>query len=85
MDLILQDGVEVVFFLSPYHPLVYRHLVHSEEYRIVTDVEGYFRSVAAKKGIRIIGSYDPARIGLTESDFYDGMHPKPEAVRRLFQ
>lgn len=85
VDLALRDQVKMAFFLSPYHPMVYDHLIHSERYQIVADVERYFRSIAQRKGVRVVGSYDPARAGLGEEDFYDGLHPKPGALQKLFE
>lgn len=85
VELVLREGVEVTLFLPPYHPLVYDALVRSDRYRVIVDVENHFRSVAARKSLRLIGSYDPGQAGMTEADFYDGMHPKPEAVQKLFR
>lgn len=85
VDLLFKDNVEVIFFLPPYHPLVYQTMMKSTEYKIIAEVENYFRHLAEAKGIRVVGSYDPVRCGLGEADFYDEAHAKFEAVQRLFQ
>ena len=35
-------------------------------------------------GITVIGSYDPNRLGLTEEDFYDGLHVKESGILKFF-
>ncbi|MCY6959370.1 hypothetical protein [Clostridium brassicae] len=84
INLIQRDGVEIEFFLSPYHPYVYKQLMNSSEYRIVDKVEKYFIQFAESKKIKVYGSYDPVTIGCTEDDFYDGMHIKTSAVKKIF-
>ena len=79
-----QDEVEVCLFLAPYHPMVFDYLSTSGDYRIVLEVEDYFRSIAQEKDIPLIGSYDPKALNLSEVDFYDGMHPKTEAIHQIF-
>jgi len=84
-DLMQRDGVDVTLFLAPYHPMVFDYLSTSTDYRIVLDVEDYFRSIAQKKNIPIIGSYNPESLTLSENGFYDGMHPKTEAINQIFR
>lgn len=43
------------------------------------------RLIASKKGIKVIGSYNPEKYSLTNSDFYDAMHPADNAVKKIFQ
>lgn len=80
-----QQGTTVVFFLAPYHPTVWRFLQGASEYQYVAKAESWYRELAARHGIRVIGSFDPVPFALTSSDFYDGMHCKPEVVVKLFR
>ncbi|MBL4889639.1 MAG: DUF1574 family protein [Candidatus Lindowbacteria bacterium] len=80
---LLENDIKVVFFLSPYHPYVYRHLVGSHQYKIILASEKFFRDVALKNRISIVGSYSPEACELEEKDFYDGMHPKAQAISRM--
>ena len=79
------QGIEVVLYLTPYHPLVYSYLRDSEKYKIVLDAEKYFREVAAEYELTIVGSYDPERCGLSNEDFLDGMHMRREPVERILR
>lgn len=79
------DGVEIVFLLSPYHPKTY-YLITTQKHLNILDVSAaYFRDLAKRGNIRIMGSYNPADYNLTGADFYDGVHIKDEALRRIFQ
>lgn len=80
-----QQGTTVIFFLAPYHPTVWRFVQATSEYQYVPRAEAWYRTLAAKQNVRVIGSFDPAPFGLTSTDFYDGMHCKPEVVVRLFR
>jgi len=85
LDLMKRDGVEVSLFLSPYHPVVYDYISTADDYRIMLEVENYLRVLADENGIRIVGSYDPIRLNLSKTDFYDGMHPTTEAINKIFR
>lgn len=81
----LQDaGVRIVLFLAPFHPVAYRRLVDSGPLEIISEVEDTYREMAARRGIRVIGSYDPEAIGFTGADFYDALHAKRDPVGKLF-
>ncbi len=72
-----KDGVNVIFFFVPYHPVTYRLLAASQNYKIILD--------AQKNGIIRIGSYNPAELSCGEEDFYDGMHPKSGAIEHILK
>jgi hypothetical protein len=77
-----RDGVRVVLLLTPYHPTAYAGLLASRKYRIVAEAEADFRQLAARLGVPILGSYDPAVGGFTETDFYDASHTRDTALER---
>lgn len=81
---LVADGSEVVIFLSPYHPQLYGLLTANPRYRAVQEIETMLRQFGAEQRIPVVGSYDPQRLGFTENDFYDGLHPKREAINRFF-
>lgn len=83
IDLMLKDKVKIVFFLSPYHPVTYNNLVKSDKYKIIVEVQRYFEKFAKNKNIEIRGSYNPNDYSLTNLDFYDGMHLKQNAIKRI--
>jgi hypothetical protein len=80
-----ESGAEVHLLLMPFHPLVYTRMQTDRRYARVAEAENTFRSMAAAQGWRITGSYDPARAGMTELDFFDGMHLKRSVLTRLLK
>lgn len=69
-------NVEVEFFLPPYHPIVYDYLSSNSNYHNVLTTEKYLTDFAVKHKIKVYGSYNPYKYGLTSNDFTDGMHSK---------
>ena len=89
LELFLQEmqqaGVEVSLFLSPFNNAYYDHIKQqTDNYQQMLAVEPLVREMAKKMGIRVIGSYDPYACGLTQMDFYDGLHCSSEAVQRFW-
>ena len=78
LQIMKNDGVRCVLFLSPYHPLFYQNLPS------LAATETIFREVAARNNLEIFGAYNPEQIQLTEADFFDYWHPTPEGLARLF-
>jgi hypothetical protein len=84
IDRLKADGVRVILFLAPYHPVAYENLRRSHTYgSIMQEAETYFRDLARRKGIQVLGSYNPSGWCAPE-EFYDGMHPKKICLDRLF-
>lgn len=86
IDYMQSCGVEIVFFLAPYHPFVYEYvtLYNYDDHAGFFAVEPYVRAYAAQMGIPVVGSYDPSQLGLTETDFFDGLHVKSEGIAKYF-
>lgn len=76
-----KKGIEVVFFLAPYHPMLYDYFRQNKTYHIVFEIEKYFREFGKSHNINTIGSYDPAVYNFDPSFFYDGYHCKENAIR----
>lgn len=70
----------VVFWLAPYHPLVYEKIKKNS--LGILDTEKYFIDFARKNDIKIYGSYDPSAYGFREIDFFDYNHLKNGAADR---
>ncbi len=79
------QGVEVILYLTPYHPIVYSYFVRTEKYWQVMATEQYFKKCAEENGFSVVGSYNPGACGLSNADFLDGMHLRREAVYRILE
>jgi len=85
LSFLVDEGVEVLLYLPPYHPTAY-YLVESDpSYGLVRDSERAYRELAEKHGLQIFGDYDPSAVGIGEADFFDGLHAKPDAVSRIIE
>lgn len=80
-----KQNIKIIFYLPPYHPIVYNTFRSDKRYANVLRAEDYFYSFAKKNHIQIIGSYNPNLIGISEKDFYDGMHLKTTSLRGFFK
>jgi len=69
-----QRGTCAVVVLMPYHPTVYHVLATSVRYSVPISVGSFVRQLARSVSAPVVGDYDPAAIGMTSKDFYDGMH-----------
>jgi hypothetical protein len=77
------QGIRVCFYLGPYHPTTYAEMRDKHDYRIGGDMEDYLRGLQARMGVTVVGSYDPARAGVTASDFFDGLHLKDTGAAKV--
>ena len=80
-----KQGVEVVFLLIPFHPVAYKLFNDSSRYRIVLTIEDMLRDFAQRNKMKLIGSYDPKRYGLTGKDFFDDTHGHETVVQKVVQ
>jgi len=78
------QGVEVVVYLSPYHPIVWDYFEDHSKYHVVMMAEIAARKISQKFNIEVIGSYNPYQSNLVSSDFYDGMHPNYSGIGKIF-
>lgn len=80
---ILENNIELSFFLTPYHPIVYEKIM--QDYSIVLDVENKVVKFAKEKGIEYFGSFNPKKVDINNADFYDGMHCKEHAIKEIMK
>jgi hypothetical protein len=78
-----KQGIEVIFVLPPYHPITYNILTNNPKYKIIEHIETYLRFLSAKRGVRLVGSYDPRKYDLISVDFIDGMHSRDIVMEKL--
>ncbi|MDD3428715.1 MAG: hypothetical protein PHG02_01750 [Oscillospiraceae bacterium] len=79
-------GVNVIFLLTPYHPICYNGAREQiEHYSGFFAAEEYFKAYAQQHNITVYGSYNPEICGVTEADFYDGIHVKEEGLAKFFE
>jgi hypothetical protein len=83
IKLIKADGVELVIFLPAYHPIAYDILMKDQFNRNIMKAQEFYKDLAQRYDIEVVGSYNPSDDGLVETDFYDAMHLRPEGVQKV--
>lgn len=83
VDLLQKDGVRVVFFLPPYHPLAYERIMTARCSQTIASAHQYFLALAARKRLLVLGSYDPRDCCCDGADFLDGHHPRMSCLRKF--
>ena len=71
-------GIEVEIYFPTWYPLLYEELNRSGRYAAVLDLESRLRTYAQSHDLILHSSYCPENAGVTEADFVDLMHLKPE-------
>lgn len=78
-------GITVRLLVSPVHPDYYAFMqTKPENYQQVFETEQVYRDLAKKYGLNLYGTFDPTKLGVTNADFYDEVHPKEEALMRYY-
>ena len=76
------DGVIIYLLRSPYHPIFYKKLLKLKGFLAAID---FINDYAKKNNIPLIGSFNPADLGLNGSDFYDGPHVRKECMDKIIE
>ncbi len=78
-------GITVRLLISPVHPDYYAFMQEKPDtYAQVFATEQIYRDLAQKHDVKLYGTFDPEKLGVTEADFYDEVHPKEEALMRYY-
>ncbi len=80
--LLQTEESQVIFLLSPYHPAIHPKAIADPNNHLV-EIEARVRALASRQGIPVLGSYDPARAGVNDTQFVDGDHLRAEGLRLL--
>jgi hypothetical protein len=79
----IKKNHRVILVLSPYHPKLY-NFMKSEDQKFIS-IENDFRNLSHKLDVKIIGSYDPEKVGCDSTEFFDAMHPKDSCMNKVIQ
>lgn len=81
---LLDEGVDVEFYLPSWFPTIYDYFRESPQFCGVLEVENEVRDLGERLGITVHGSYDPNLCGVNETDFADWLHLKAEKSIKNF-
>lgn len=81
---LLDEGVDVEFYLPSWFPMIYDFFRESPNFAGVLEVENEVRALGEHLGITVHGSYDPNLCGVNATDFADWLHLKAEKSIKNF-
>ena len=50
---------------------------------IFLEIENEYINFAFQNNLKIIGSFNPQKIGCNKNEFFDGMHPKDSCMKKI--
>ena len=83
IDYLISKNIIVEFVMIPFHPFYYTTLNSYHKNELI-EYEKFYINFASKKGIKILGSFNPSKYGLINSNFYDAFHPSKQAIKKIF-
>ena len=79
-------GVRITAFLPPYHPATWRVIEADARQRETLDqVRRALAALAARLDVSFSDFADPASVPCSADEFFDGQHPRPACLRKLFE
>ncbi|NQV57937.1 MAG: hypothetical protein HQ503_18900 [Rhodospirillales bacterium] len=85
LSYMLDRGITVRIFLPPYHPIVTERYKGNKDWNLVEEAEAKIRHIASKLGVSVVGSFDASRSGCGPAEFFDGLHPRPTCIDKIFK
>ena len=83
---LMEHHIQVTLCMLPSHPQVYHNLIELSKSSGDVDIVGierYYRSLAQRLNLDMVGSYDPADCNLDANDFYNGDHIRNEVIEKI--
>jgi hypothetical protein len=76
-------GVTPVIVMTPYHPVLRRHLAALGWTRAYKQVRGFLRQLKKRYELRVVDLTSLRSFGGWANGFYDGVHPRPPMMRAM--
>ena len=76
-------GVDVVLANPPFNPVFYEEVRDSKYIAGLARVEQLTRDLAHAHGLRVIGGFDPAKVGCDAGMFIDAEHSNPACLAKI--
>ncbi|MGI9465329.1 MAG: hypothetical protein ACR2OM_15410, partial [Aestuariivirgaceae bacterium] len=83
LEFLSEAGVEVYLAHPPFNPIYWDTLQGSPYMEGVRRVEDLTKMYAAKYNFKVIGGFNPHKVGCTEEQYIDAEHSRPECLARI--
>jgi len=79
-----ENGVQVVLVHPPFNPQFYDAVQNGTYPAGLNKIRKITRDLAARHGLKIIGEFDPHRVGCTADMYIDAEHSSPACLQKVF-
>lgn len=84
LTFIERQGTQVILAHPPFNPIYYDAVKGSRYVEGLDQIRRITRDLAAKHHLRIIGDFDPAKVGCTSDQYIDAEHSSPACLQNIF-
>ena len=77
------EGIQIIFLKHPYPPSINSIILNRHPNILKTDK--IINQISKELNIKIKGSFFPEEVGLTDEDYYDGLHLTIQGTKKLLE
>lgn len=85
MQYLMDNNIKVYVWETPLYPATYDALAILDPYSMVTAADKKLKELADTYNYKLIGSYNPRAVGVSEQDFMDAIHLQMPAQVRIMK
>ena len=78
------QGVTVYLAQPPFNPIYYDSLQGSAYFEGLKKVDAMTHDIAARHGLKMIGGFNPHKVGCTPNMYIDAEHSNPTCLQKVF-
>ena len=84
LDYLKSQGVTVYLAQPPFNPIYYDSLKGSAYFEGLQKVDALTHDIALRHGLKMIGGFDPHKVGCTPEMYIDAEHSNPTCLKKIF-
>ena len=84
LDYLKEKGVTVYLAQPPFNPIYYDGLQGSSYFEGLQKVDAMTHDIAARHGLKMIGGFNPHKVGCTPDMYIDAEHSNPTCLAKIF-
>jgi hypothetical protein len=84
LEYLKSQGTTVYLAQPPFNPVYYDNLQGSTYFEGLQKVDALTREIAARHGLKMIGGFNPHKVGCTPDMYIDAEHSNPTCLQKIF-
>ena len=84
LDYLKAQGVAVYLAQPPFNPIYYDNLQGSTYFEGLQKIDAMTHEIAARHGLKMIGGFNPHKVGCTSDMYIDAEHSNPTCLQKIF-